>query len=56
MIIAALAKLAKVDVKKVSAAAKAIESETICLKARVGLRTIEEHLKKIPEALEDRSD
>jgi hypothetical protein len=53
-IIAALASLAKVDVSRPSKAAAAIESETTLLGARVAARTVEEHLKRIPEALERR--
>ena len=55
MIIAALAKLAKIDVAKPSSAAAAIESETIQMGARVAARTIEEHLRRIPEARENKS-
>jgi hypothetical protein len=51
-IVAALAKLAKVDLSKPSKAAVAIESETALMGARVAARTIENHLKRIPEALE----
>ena len=53
--IAALAKLAKIDVTKPSSAAVAIESQTARMGARVAARTIEEHLKRIPDALEGRS-
>jgi hypothetical protein len=56
VIIAALAKLAKVDVTKPSSAATAIESETVLMGTRVAARTIEEHLKRIPEALENKSE
>ncbi len=55
-IIAALAQIAKVDVGKASSAAAAIESETERMGARVASRTIENHLKAIPEALESRAD
>jgi hypothetical protein len=55
VIIAALADLARVDVKKPSAAAQAIEGQTAIMGARVASRTIENHLKRIPEALEGRS-
>lgn len=54
VLIAALAKLAKVDVAKPSSAAAAIESETERMGARVAARTIENHLKLIPDALEAR--
>lgn len=53
-IIAALAELARVDVKKPSSAAAAIESQTARMGARVAACTIEEHLKRVPEALEAR--
>lgn len=52
VIIAALAKLAKMNVAKPSAAAAAIEGEAARTGIRVGLRTIEEKLKLIPDALE----
>ena len=55
MIIAALAKLARVDVTKPSKAAATIESEIARMGARVGVRTIEEHLKRIAEALESKA-
>jgi hypothetical protein len=55
LIIAALAELPKIDVTKPSAAAVAIESQTARMGARVASRTIENHLKLIPEALEGRS-
>jgi hypothetical protein len=55
-IIAALAKLARIDVAKPSSAAAAIESETVLMGTRVAARTIEEHLKRIPEALENKSE
>ena len=54
VIIAALAKMADIDVAKPSKAAVAIESQTIRMGARVSDRTIEDHLKRIPAALEDR--
>ena len=53
-IIAALAQIGKVDVRKPSSAAAAIESETERMGTRVASRTIENHLKAIPEALESR--
>jgi hypothetical protein len=52
VIVAALAKLAKLDVSKPSSSAAAIESQTALMGARVATRTIENHLKLIPEALE----
>ena len=55
VIIAALAELPKIDVTKPSKAAGIIESETIRMGARVAARTIEEHLKLIPDALRDRA-
>jgi hypothetical protein len=55
VIIAALSELAKIDVAKPSGAAVAIESQTVRMGARVAARTIENHLKLIPEALEARS-
>jgi hypothetical protein len=55
VIVAALCKLAKIDVNRSSAAGKTIESETVAMGARVPSRTIEEHLKRIPEALDARS-
>jgi hypothetical protein len=54
IIIGALAKMAKIDVTKPSAAAIAIETQTELMGARVACRTIENHLNRIPEALEDR--
>ena len=51
-IIAALARLAKIDVTKPSSAAGTIENQTAHMGARVAARTIENHLKLIPEALE----
>jgi hypothetical protein len=55
VIIAALAELAEIDLKKPSKAASAIEAQTALMGARVANRTIEEHLKRITEALEGRS-
>jgi hypothetical protein len=52
VIIAALAKLAKINVAKPSAAAAAIVGEAARTGIRIGLRTIEEKLKLIPDALE----
>jgi hypothetical protein len=54
VIIAALAKMADLDVSKPSKAAVAIENQTIRMGARVSNRSIEDHLKRIPDALEDR--
>jgi hypothetical protein len=51
-IIAAVAELAKLDVTKPSSAAVAIESQTVRMGVRVAARTIENHLKLIPEVLE----
>ncbi|WP_166299882.1 hypothetical protein [Bradyrhizobium sp. 2S1] len=56
VVIAALANMAKVDVSKPSAAGAAIESKTAQMGARVAARTIENHLKRIPEALDSRSE
>ena len=56
VIIAALAKLAKIDVAKPSSAAAKIESETALMGARVAARTIENHLKLIPEALRSKAE
>ena len=54
VLIAALAKLARVDLTKPSSAAAAIENQTELLGARVAARTIEGHLKRVAEALEGR--
>lgn len=54
-VIAALARIAKVEISKPSKAAEVIERETIALGARVSARAIEDHLKRIPDALERRS-
>jgi hypothetical protein len=56
VIIAALAKLAKVNVAKPSAAAAAIEGEAARMGIRVGVRTIEEKLKLIPDVLASKAD
>jgi len=56
LIIAALAKLARIDVAKPTSAAVAIESETVRMGTRVAARTIEEHLKRIPEAIDNKSE
>jgi hypothetical protein len=55
VIIAALAEMHKVDLKRTSSAAAAIESQTVLMGARVAARTIEGHLKRISDALEGRS-
>jgi hypothetical protein len=55
VIIAALAELAKIDVNKPAAAGATIESQTALLGAEVSSRAIQNHLKRIPEALERRS-
>jgi hypothetical protein len=55
-IIAALARLADIDFSKPSKAAMAIEGETARMGTRVSARAIEDHLKRIPEALDSRSD
>jgi hypothetical protein len=56
VMIAALAKMARLDVAKPSSAAAAIESQTSQMGVRVAARTIENHLKRIPDALESRED
>jgi hypothetical protein len=56
VIIAALARIARIDVSTPSSAASAIESETVRMRARVSERTILNHLNRIPEALEDRRE
>ena len=53
-IIAALAREADLDISKVSKAGGIIERWTIELDARVSARAIEDHLKRIPDALERR--
>ena len=50
-IIAALAREADLDISKVSKAGGIIERWTIELDARVSARAIEDHLKRIPDAL-----
>ena len=52
VIIAALAKLAKVDIDKPSKAAVAIESQIALMGCHMGVRTIEVHLNRIRDALE----
>jgi hypothetical protein len=56
VMIAALAKLAKIDVAKPSSAATAIESQTALMGARIAARTIENHLKRVSEALDSRGE
>ena len=56
VIVAALAKLAKVEVNKPSAAAAAIGRQTELMGTRVAARTIENHLNRISEALESRQE
>ena len=53
-IIAALARAAGIDISKASKAGAIIEAQTDKLGARVSARAIEEHLKRIPDALERR--
>lgn len=53
-VIAALAKKSGIDVLKPSTAGEAIEALTTELGARVSARTIEDHLKRIPDAVERR--
>ena len=53
-IIAALCKEAKIDIKTPSKAGDLIQSLTDSMGAPVAKRTIEEHLKKIPNALATR--
>jgi hypothetical protein len=55
VMIAALAQLAKIDVSRPSSAAAAIESQANLMGVRAAARTIENHLRAIPEALERRS-
>ena len=52
VIIAALAELNGIDVKRPSKAAVEIESATIQKGARISARAIEDHLRRIPDALE----
>jgi PIN domain nuclease of toxin-antitoxin system len=56
VIIAALAKIAKVDVDKPSAAASVIASETERMGVRVSDRAILNHLNRIPDALADKAE
>ena len=55
-IIEALAKAANIDTSKSSKAAGEIEKLTVGIGTRVPARTIENHLKRIPEAVEDRTN
>jgi hypothetical protein len=55
IIIASLAKEAKVDIAKTSKAGEYIANLTQLIGATVGATTIETHLKKIPHALENRA-
>jgi hypothetical protein len=54
VMIAALANMAKIDWSRPSKAAAAIQSQAALIGVQVGVRTIEEHLKIIPDALESR--
>lgn len=54
-LIAALCHHAGIDIAKPSAAGTTIEAMTQGLGTRVSARTIEEHLKKIPDAIERRA-
>jgi hypothetical protein len=56
VVIAALANELGIDVRQTSKAASAIERLTEALGVRVAARTIEEHLKRIPDALERRGN
>ena len=53
-IIAALARAVDIDILKASKAGDTIEALTVELGARVSARAIEDHLKRIPDALERR--
>ncbi|OYY95915.1 MAG: hypothetical protein B7Y41_01125 [Hydrogenophilales bacterium 28-61-23] len=55
ILIAALAKEARIDVTKHSKAAGLIEDLTQQLGTRVAARTIEDHLKRIPQAINKKS-
>lgn len=55
IIIAALAKEAKVDISRTSKAGELIANLTQLLGVQVGATTIETHLKKIPQALANRA-
>ena len=54
VIIAALANIAKIDITKPSKAAALIESQSNLMGARVAARTIENHLRRVSEALDNR--
>jgi hypothetical protein len=56
VMIAALARMARIDVATPSSAAAVIESETTRMGTRVAARTIENHLNRIPDALESRAE
>jgi hypothetical protein len=56
ILIAALADMARIDISKPSAAAATIESKTAQMGARVSSRTIENHLKRVPEVLDSRTN
>jgi hypothetical protein len=56
VVIAALAKLARIDVSKVSSAATRIETLTASMGARVAARTIENHLRRIPDAVDNKTE
>ena len=53
-IIGALASLAKIDLAHSSKGAMSIQAEADRLGVKVGLRTIEGHLKRVPEAMDRR--
>jgi hypothetical protein len=55
IMIAALARLAKIDIAKPSKAATSIESVTALMGARVAARTIEGHLNRVAEVIEERT-
>ncbi|WP_092148902.1 hypothetical protein [Bradyrhizobium sp. NFR13] len=55
IIIAALARLAKIDVTKPAKAGTAIENQAALMGAEVSSRTIQNHLKLIPDALDRRN-
>ena len=54
IIIAALARAADIDISKPSKAGAIIDAQTVELGARVSARAIENHLKRIQDALERR--
>ena len=55
VIIAALAKEAKIDITKPSSAGERIANLTQIIGVSIGATTIETHLKKIKNALENRA-